>query len=53
MNVPIEAAFDAACQQIGRLMVELALLRDELERVAAERDEAGRRIVELTADPEH
>lgn len=44
----VQQAYDEACRQLGHAQVEIAALRGQLAEVTAERDEAGRRIVELT-----
>lgn len=49
----LQDAYDEACRQIGEAHVQIAALRARLAQVEAERDEAGRRIVDLTtSDPD-
>lgn len=45
----LEEAYAEACRQLGHALVEVAALRAELAQVTAERDEAGARIVALSA----
>jgi hypothetical protein len=49
MNVSVEHAYATACRLLGQAQVEAELLAEQLERVTVERDEAGARIVSLTA----
>lgn len=46
----LEEAYDEACRLLGAETVRSALLERALAQAEAERDEAGRRIVELTAE---
>lgn len=48
--IDLATAYDVACRELGEARVQLAVLRTQLDEVTAERDEAGRRIVELTAE---
>lgn len=44
----LQEAYEEACRQLGDAHVRLTVLGAQLAQAEAERDEAGRRIVELT-----
>lgn len=52
MEITLEQAYQVACQKLGELVVEAQFLRSSLAKAEAERDEAGRRVVELLAEGE-
>ncbi len=49
MGLTLQEALDEACRLLGAETVRASLLERALEQAEAERDEAGRRIVELTS----
>jgi hypothetical protein len=52
MEVDPQEVHDEALRQIGALTVEVEFLRRQINRVEAERDEAGARIVALLGESE-
>lgn len=52
MRVTTEDAYNEACRLLGAELVRSSLLERALAQAEAERDEAGRRVAELTAEPD-